>query len=97
VQASSGFLPGCSARRVSAVKSAYQERTARMQKWEYLQVGMVAAGGHIDTLVVNGKSTAIKPKWSMSDFWEHLNKLGKEGWEMINGGGIVFYFKRPIE
>jgi len=42
------------------------------------------------------------PESSTSVLYEFLNKLGKEGWEMINfaffpNRTAFYYFKRPVE
>ena len=69
-----------------------------MQKWEYLHVNVGFTDvNHFATVKLNGKQTQLHPKWSQSDLFEYLNKLGKEGWEIVNSEGFSYLFKRPLE
>ena len=68
-----------------------------MQKWEYtqLQVGYTSEG-FARLIHRDGKQVYSDKKGMLMT--EYLNKLGRDGWEMINAeNNEVFYFKRPIE
>lgn len=66
-----------------------------MQKWEYLQVSTFRTGNKIESITVNGEETPFNK--GLPDFFEYINKLGIEGWEMINSSSTTYLFKRPIE
>jgi hypothetical protein len=74
-----------------------------MQKWEYLRVVVNMDERVVDDVTVNDvkvfdQSQSKKTKEvELSDLFE---KLGGEGWELVNGWGSqsweVLYFKRPV-
>ena len=72
-----------------------------MQKWEYVSIEIKYNGNRVDYIESNGKE--VLGKVLRADSYDYLNKLGKEGWEMV-GAGIssnethgYYFFKRPIE
>ena len=72
-----------------------------MQKWEYIEV--------TDPMREDGKSvhiyrngTEALPESMAASLYDYLNKLGDEGWELVNfafypNRTAFYYFKRPIE
>lgn len=80
-----------------------------MQKWEYLELEHIQYWGEdredrefSDTgLYVNG----IELESGTYGFYDYLNGLGKEGWEMLSVHSFeepasltrMYYFKRPKE
>jgi|RhiMetdeSRZDD1v2_1073273.scaffolds.fasta_scaffold49544_2 hypothetical protein len=73
-----------------------------MRKWEYLRL-VVTYRGSFDTDEVNwvtaNHADVLQPA-NISTFYDYLNKLGKDGWEMVNvfpiNVGEVYHLKRPI-
>lgn len=72
-----------------------------MQVWEYLEV---TAPMRDDTksvrIYVNGQEVISESKTSV--LYDFLNKLGKEGWEMVNfafypNRTAFYYFKRATQ
>jgi hypothetical protein len=72
-----------------------------MQKWEYIEV---TAPMREDGKAVHNYSngTEALPETMASSLYDYLNKLGNEGWELVNfafypNRTAFYYFKRPIE
>lgn len=69
-----------------------------MQKWEYLNISLDWIFGHTRANIYsNGKKIVDDYE---PDVYKYLNKLGKEGWELVSvlkGDADYLYFKRPIE
>ena len=68
-----------------------------MQKWEYiqLQVGYTSEG--LARLIHKDGKQVYADRNGML-LTEYLNKLGRDGWELVNiVDNTVFYLKRPIE
>jgi hypothetical protein len=72
-----------------------------MQEWEYLEV---TAPMRDDTqsvrIYVNGQEAVSESKTSV--LYDFLNKLGKEGWEMVSfafypNRTAFYYFKRAAQ
>ena len=81
-----------------------------MQKWEYkrlkveysiLIIGTTKEPG--EPLLVISNNGIIFHRAKMTDLYEHLNQIGRDGWELVNthfwadGYNEIYYFKRPIE
>jgi hypothetical protein len=72
-----------------------------MQKWEYVEVTAPLRDDYKSVhIYLNG--TEALPESKTSVLYDYLNKLGKEGWELVNfafhpHGTLFYYFKRPIE
>jgi len=70
---------------------------ANHEKWEYL----VVAGPSTTNFTPSGNSKMRKSEGGFGReafvLEQHLDKLGAEGWQLINvvGQDPVFYFKRP--
>jgi hypothetical protein len=70
-----------------------------MQKWEYKRIQITGSryDGHIRIHTVDAiDGTQIKAGEQL-DVDRYIQKLGSEGWEMINATDDDIYFKRPIE
>jgi len=71
-----------------------------MKKWEYIEVtAPMREDNRSVRIYVNGEETLQESKTSI--LYDFLNKLGKEGWEMVNfafypNKTAFYYFKRPI-
>jgi hypothetical protein len=72
-----------------------------MKKWEYIEVtAPMRDDGQSVRIYLNGEEALPESKTSV--LYDFLNKLGKEGWEMV---GLAFYpnktafyyFKRPAK
>jgi len=72
-----------------------------MQEWEYLEV---TAPMREDTksvrIYVNGEEAVSESRTFV--LYDYLNKLGKEGWEMVNfafypNRTAFYYFKRAVQ
>ena len=72
-----------------------------MQKWEYIEVtAPMREDGKSVHIYRNG--TEALPETMASSLYDYLNKLGNEGWELINfafypNRTAFYYFKRPKE
>ena len=72
-----------------------------MKKWEYMEVtAPLREDGKSVRIYLNGNEAV--PESRLVALSEYLNKLGDEGWEMVNFGfhpnsTRFYYFKRPIE
>lgn len=66
-----------------------------MQKWEYLRVSIRMLNSDRPLLEVNGKEIPFKGK--LPEYLDYINKMGKEGWEMVSSENLSYTFKRPIE
>ena len=72
-----------------------------MQKWEYIEVtAPMREDGKSVHIYRNG--TEAIPETMASSLYDYLNKLGSEGWELVNfafypNRTAFYYFKRPIE
>ena len=72
-----------------------------MQKWEYIEItAPMRDDGKAVRLYRNG--TEAVPEALASSLYDYLNKLGNEGWELVNfafypNRTAFYYFKRPIE
>ena len=70
-----------------------------MQEWQYLVLTMDLAGG--DRMRARWKNHAEIPNWKQGpEFYDYLDQLGIEGWEMVTAGALLtrhtsFVFKRP--
>ncbi len=68
-----------------------------MQKWEYLFVnyqGVQSKGAStVNVFEFNGKLQNLDAKESLP--YVLTNKLGGEGWELIESGPRSYVFKRP--
>jgi len=68
-----------------------------MQKWEYtqLQVGDYTSEGLARLILQDGRRVYLDRNGML--ITEYLNKLGRDGWELVNiVNNEVFYLKRPI-
>ena len=72
-----------------------------MRSWAYLTVGLAMTGHHWQVRWINGTEL---PHWGSGPArFEHLNRLGAEGWDMCgsgSGGGgqeawCTYILKRP--
>lgn len=72
-----------------------------MQKWEYIEVtAPMRDDGKAVHIYRNG--TEAVPEAMASSLYDYLNKLGNEGWELVNfafypNRTAFYYLKRPIE
>jgi len=73
-----------------------------MQKWEYCV--LAADSRELHTLLPGGRQIRmIRRDESLGDssdndaFNRTFAQLGLDGWEMVNAGSGVFWFKRPVE
>jgi hypothetical protein len=72
-----------------------------MEKWEYIEVtAPMREDGKAVRIYLNGVEAL--PETSASVLYEYLNKLGSDGWEMINfafypNRTAFYYFKRPVK
>jgi len=72
-----------------------------MQKWEYIEVtAPMREDGKSVRIYLNGEE--VVPESMASMLYDYLNKLGQEGWEMVNfsfypNRTAFYYFKRPVE
>ena len=77
-----------------------------MQKWEYLQL-VYYGDGYDDadeqsTITIFINNSEAVSKFKLSELHIYLNKLGRDGWEMVNftpnteHAYPTYYFKRPI-
>lgn len=72
-----------------------------MKKWEYLCVsvywtkqGIIA--NKVTDIFLNGV-VFFKDDRNPIYLRDYFNRLGKDGWELINADGNSFYLKRPLE
>ncbi len=72
-----------------------------MQKWEYLYLeAHLQSAARPQATKANGQLLEDRP-----NLWEYINKLGDEGWELVNVYNYAepsrhkdyFVFKRPRE
>jgi hypothetical protein len=72
-----------------------------MKKWEYIEVtAPMRDDGKSVHVYINGEEAL--PESTTSVLYDFLNKLGKEGWEMVNfafypNKTAFYYFKRPVK
>lgn len=72
-----------------------------MKKWEYIEVtAPMRDDGQSVRVYLNGEEAL--PESRISVLYEYLNKLGKEGWEMVSfafypNKTAFYYFKREVE
>ena len=72
-----------------------------MKKWEYIEVtAPMREDGKSVRIYLNGEE--VLPESRTSVLYDYLNKLGNEGWEMINcafypNRTAFYYFKRPLK
>lgn len=72
-----------------------------MKKWEYIEVtAPMRDDGKSVRIYLNGEEALPESKSSV--LYDYLNKLGREGWEMINfafypNKTVFYYFRRPVE
>ncbi len=72
-----------------------------MKKWEYVEVtAPVREDGQSVHIYLNGTEAVRESK--LSALADYLNKLGEEGWELVNfafhpNSTRFYYFKRPIK
>jgi hypothetical protein len=62
-----------------------------MQKWEYLVVETYVDRNRV-VKAING---VLEPPKDRINFYEYLQTLGDQGWELVGGNDILCYFKRP--
>jgi len=70
-----------------------------MKKWEYIEVTAPTRGDGQSVQIYLDGIEAV-PESRLTALSDYLNKLGNEGWEMINFGfhpnsTRFYYFKRP--
>ncbi len=72
-----------------------------MQKWEYLNLQANTDDKKAHRVWVNQK--LVLSDVNLVDFYDYLNSLGKDGWEMVSYNrssshpmGKEFYFKRSL-
>ena len=72
-----------------------------MKKWEYIELtAPMREDGKSVHIYLNGKEAV--PESMSSILYDYLNKLGQEGWEMVNfsfypNKTAFYYFKRPTK
>jgi hypothetical protein len=72
-----------------------------MTKWEYIEVtAPMRDDGKSVRIYLNGVES--RPESTSTALYEYLNKLGDDGWEMINfafypNKTAFYYFKRPTK
>jgi hypothetical protein len=72
-----------------------------MKKWEYIEVTAPMRDDNKSVRIyLNGEEAM--PESKTSALYDFLNKLGKEGWEMVNfsfypNRTAFYYFKRAIK
>jgi hypothetical protein len=72
-----------------------------MKKWEYIEVtAPMRDDGNAVRIYLNG--VEVLPEAKHSALYDYFNKLGEEGWEMINfafypNKTAFYYFKRPVK
>ena len=72
-----------------------------MKKWEYIEVtAPTRDDGKSVRIYLNG--IVALPESTSTALYEYLNKLGADGWEMINfafypNKTAFYYFKRPAK
>ena len=72
-----------------------------MQEWEYIEVTVpMRDDGKSVRIYLNGEESLPESKTSV--LYEFLNKLGKQGWEMVSfafypNRTAFYYFKRPVQ
>ncbi|NUM45379.1 MAG: hypothetical protein HUU38_11800 [Anaerolineales bacterium] len=69
-----------------------------MQKWEYLEIQRY---GNENINKINNKSAKLwateSSKVVGKNFYEFIQQLGKEGWELVAVDGPYYFFKRPLQ
>lgn len=72
-----------------------------MTKWEYCEVtAPMRDDGKSVRVYLNGEE--VLPESTTSVLYDYLNKLGSEGWEMVNfafypNRTAFYYFKRAVK
>ena len=72
-----------------------------MQEWEYIEVtAPMRDDGKSVRIYLNGEETL--PESKSSALYDYLNKLGRDGWEMVNfafypNKTAFYYFKRAVK
>jgi hypothetical protein len=72
-----------------------------MKKWEYMEVtAPMRDDGKSGHIYINGEEAV--PESQTSALYDFINKLGKEGWGMVNfafypNRTAFYYFKRPVK
>jgi hypothetical protein len=72
-----------------------------MQEWEYIEVtAPLRDDGKSVRVYLNGEE--VLPESKTSVLYDFLNKLGREGWEMVGfafypNRTAFYYFKRPVQ
>ena len=72
-----------------------------MKNWEYIEVtAPMREDGKAVRIYLNG--VEAMPESNTYMLYDYLNKLGSEGWEMINfafypNRTAFYYFKRPVK
>jgi hypothetical protein len=72
-----------------------------MQKWEYIEVTAPMREDSKSVHIYRNGTEAL-PESMASSLYDYLNKLGNEGWELVNfafypNRTAFYYLKRPIE
>lgn len=72
-----------------------------MQKWEYIEVTAPMREDGKAVHIYRNATEAV-PESIASSLYDYLNKLGNEGWELVNfafypNKTAFYYFKRPVE
>lgn len=65
-----------------------------MTKWEYQIITMSITGSDVNPYVkwINGHD---KPKDGLR-LYDYLQKMGKEGWELVAVRSLLCFLKRPV-
>ena len=72
-----------------------------MKKWEYIEVtAPMREDGKSVRVYLNGEEAL--PESRAAALYDYLNKLGKEGWELVSvafypNRTAFYYFKREVE
>jgi hypothetical protein len=72
-----------------------------MKKWEYIEVTAPMRDDNQSVRIYLNGEQAV-PESQASALYDFLNKLGREGWEMINfafypNKTAFYYFKRAVK
>jgi hypothetical protein len=71
-----------------------------MEKGEYIEVTAPMREDGKSVHIYRNRTEAL-PEAMASSLYDYLNKLGNEGWELVNfafhpNSTVFYYFKRPI-
>jgi len=68
----------------------FPQEVALTHKWEYLSVTFSTRGNKMYLHFINDEDLSQQK----IDWFSYLNKLGEEGWELVNFSGAEYVFKR---